>query len=603
MSRTLCLEGLVNKTTQTNIVLTVVLWSVVSMPVLGRIAATRARQAHPAVSRLFELVRRDFSGDNAYDTTAFIEQFWRIPGNSGFNESIFRVESILKEAGFVLEGEAGQGERLTYRIERRAMSRPTWEPISASLTLVGDAEPLLDSTLNRNLPCIYSHSTPDGGIDAEIVYVGRGQENDFRDLDVKGKIVFGETSPRWLYRQAIQRRGAIGMLCYSIPDFNQPKEHPQSISFSSMPLDDQGKAWGLMLSHRAYLEMKERMKAGPLRAHVEIKSRIHESEELTIIAQVRGSLVPEEEFVFSAHVQEPGANDNATGVGCLAEIARVSAELLKTGSIDPKRTLTFLWGDEITSTRRYVTEDANRARGIKWGISLDMVGEDTSRTGGTFLIEKMPDPSAVWPRGDDHFSEWGGQPIGLDRMKPHYFNDFIINRCLDQAAETGWVVGTNPFEGGSDHVPFLRAGIPGLLMWHFTDVYYHTDGDRIEMVSRDTLRNVGVSALVSALILTSADHDIAEAIRDEIVVAGRARFETELELSTAAVHAGQTLDSQAMILRAWIDWYVEAIRTCLLLPSGSLDEDWINRTHTVALEIELEWLDRLNGFLRLADGH
>ena len=38
---------------------------------------------------------------------------------------------------------------------------------------------------------------------------------------------------------------------------------------------------------------------------------------------------------------------------------------------------------------------------IKWGISLDMVGENTDITGGTFLIEKMPDPSAIWTRGND----------------------------------------------------------------------------------------------------------------------------------------------------------------------------------------------------------
>ena len=32
-------------------------------------------------------------------------------------------------------------------------------------------------------------------------------------------------------------------------------------------------------------------------------------------------------------------------------------------------------------------------------MSLDMVGEDVKKTGGSFLIEKMPDPSAIWTRG------------------------------------------------------------------------------------------------------------------------------------------------------------------------------------------------------------
>ena len=42
---------------------------------------------------------------------------------------------------------------------------------------------------------------------------------------------------------------------------------------------------------------------------------------------------------------------------------------------------------------------------------------------------------------------------------------------------------TNPFEGGSDHTPFLQFKKPGVLFWHFTDVFYHTDGDRLDKVS------------------------------------------------------------------------------------------------------------------------
>jgi len=70
--------------------------------------------------------------------------------------------------------------------------------------------------------------------------------------------------------------------------------------------------------------------------------------------------------------------------------------------------------------------------GIKWGISLDMVGEDTEKTGGTFLIEKMPDPSTIWTRGNDKHSEWGGQVLDKSPLKPHYLNDFILSRFKEQ---------------------------------------------------------------------------------------------------------------------------------------------------------------------------
>ena len=65
------------------------------------------------------------------------------------------------------------------------------------------------------------------------------------------------------------------------------------------------------------------------------------------------------------------------------------------------------------------------------------------------------------------------------------------------------MVKANPFEGGSDHTPFLNAKIPAVLFWHFTDQFYHTDRDRIEMVSPVTMENVGNCALATGLILAA----------------------------------------------------------------------------------------------------
>ena len=129
------------------------------------------------------------------------------------------------------------------------------------------------------------------------------------------------------------------------------------------------------------------------------------------------------------------------------------------------------WGDEIISTRRYVNDSTRNNPKTKWGISLDMVGENTAVTGGSFLIEKMPDPSAIWTRGNDKHSEWGGRPLKKEEMTPHYLNDFVISVFEQQGKFANWEVNTNPFEGGSDHVPFLRKDIPSVLFWHFTDQF------------------------------------------------------------------------------------------------------------------------------------
>ena len=521
--------------------------------------AVSASSPPPAVSRLFDAVRSAYSGDRALSTVAFVEQRWRWPGNRGFEESLGHIAEQLRAAGYVDEKAAKPADRLTFRIEQRPMSGPAWDPVDASLTIVGSPAPLLRWATNRNMLAVNSSSTPEGGVEAEVVSVGKGDNGAFDRVPVAGKIVFGEMSVGRLSNEA-RRRGAIGVLAYSMPAYTQPETHRTSIQFSSISADTGAKAWALLLSYDAREALQRALAAGPVRVRVITRSRFSRSVERTVIADVHGSVKPNERFVFSAHVQEPGANDNASGVGAQVEMARVVSSLVQAGTVDPRRSITFIWGNEIQQTRQYLA-DASRAQTVKWGLSLDMVGEDTEKTGGTFLIEKMPDPSAVWTRGDDHHTEWGGSPLTVDQLRPHFFNDFVLRRCLDQAAVTGWVVRTNPFEGGSDHVPFLDAHKPGVLFWHFTDVYYHTDGDRLPNVSPRELANVGISALVSALTLASADSATARALVAELERAALARLDAETALSVDALARGGDRGKERLILDTWTDWYRRAVRT------------------------------------------
>ncbi len=522
----------------------------------GRPALPPAMEAHRT------LAREAISGARARELVAFMDPSYRVPGNEPFNAALGRVVEILEEAGYREEGTVGSpAPVLTYRLERRPLEQPTWEPVSASLSLVGEAGPLVTLDTNINLVAANSYSTTPEGVEAELVDVGDGSPARWEGLDVGGKVVMGDGSPRRLFRRAVHEGGALGVLAWGLADYNRPEVNRNVARMSSIPHDPGARAWGLLLTTNARDALRDAAARGDARVRVRIDSRVYPSEELTLVADVRGSERPDERFVLSAHVQESGANDNASGVAALAEIARVLGEGLTTAAFRPQRTISMIWGDEIRSTRRYVQEDSARAAGIRWGMSLDMVGEDTEKTGGTFLIEKMPDPSAVWTRGDDRHTEWGGRPLSPDALFPHFFNDLVLNRCLDQAAGTDWVVGTNPYEGGSDHVPFLRAGIPGLLLWHFTDQFYHTDGDRLEMVSASTLENVSVCAVTTAMALTDPDGEVAVFLLGEVKEAGVRRLEREGELSRAAVRGGAPMEGEREILESWARWYDGALET------------------------------------------
>ena len=525
------------------------------------VRAQSQRDVPPAIARYFQLVRAEYSGERAKALVAYMGGWFRWPGNTAFDASLDRIVSQLRAAGYTRQNSTGAPARLTYRIEKRPLRGPAWDPVDASLTIVGDTSPLLALATNLNMLAINSYSTPDTGVVAEVVDVGNGTAADYDKVKVEGKLVLADASVAQLFAEAVQKRGAIGVLAYRMPAYTKPEINRSSIQFSSIPLDSVRRRFGMPISRGALDALRSALARGPVRVRAIVTTQLFPSVERTVVAEVHGSTLPDERFVFSAHVQEPGANDNASGVGALAEIARVLAKLSTSGAVQPQRTITMLFGNEIVQTRNFLADDSVRTRSVKWGLSLDMVGEDTKKTGGTFLIEKMPDPSAVWTRGDEKHSEWGGSAITKDKIVPHYFNDFLLARGLDQAATNGWVVKTNPFEGGSDHTPFLQFGKPGVVFWHFSDQFYHTDGDRLDKVSAATLQNVGISALVSALTLTTADGSMARSLVAELERAAIARLDVELALSRAAITAGGAAALERDILQTWADYYVNALAT------------------------------------------
>jgi hypothetical protein len=109
---------------------------------------------------------------------------------------------------------------------------------------------------------------------------------------------------------------------------------------------------------------------------------------------------------------------------------------------------------------------------------------------------------------------------------------------------------------------------PGLLLWHFTDVFYHTDNDRLENVSAATLANVGTSALVSALILASADSTVARGIVAETRAAAERRLDVETKLSLDTLARGGSVDHEGLILRTWASYYRDALRAATDIETG-----------------------------------
>ncbi len=465
------------------------------------------------------------------------------------------------------------------RIEEYPAGGRGWDHSRATVTLEGEDLPVFSREKDRVALAINSFGRAEGSVLLRLVDVGAGTAADYAGKDVKGAVVLGDAGLGALWREAVRGRGAAGVISTEIARYIRPKDPAQMseeqkdvLQWGSVPYDAQARAFGFKASWRAADRLRGALAKNPAaRVRVEIASSFYDSPARTLVAEIPGSSHPDQRIVIAAHVQEPGANDNATGCATLLSLAAALNTAIRNGQLPrPQRTITFLWLDEIRGSRQWLTAHPEEAKGVRYMFSMDMTGEDTAKTGGTFLIEKEADPSAVWPRPSDPNSEWGAGRVKVEALKGSLLNDVHLAMAKRRARDTGWVVRTNPYEGGSDHTVFANAGVPSLLNWHFTDRYYHTNQDTTDKVSTAEMKNVGVTVATSAYLLASAGEQDALAVVALLRRAALDRLALERrqgpDVVARAADRAAAEKVETDVLAAWIKWYGEAVDSVAALP-------------------------------------
>jgi aminopeptidase YwaD len=507
----------------------------------------------PLAERAYGAIKDRVDGAAAMDVVTFMDRFWRVSGNPGFNASVDRIRDGLQKAG------------VKNRVEEFAQRGRGWDYQRGTVSFADTGHILLSRERDRVSLCINSFSTP-GVVDAPLVDVGAGTPADYEGKNLKGAVVLGSAAAGQLWQEAVKARGAIGVISTAIAPYIRPADPAQFafpdqwdvFQWGSVPYDEAVKAFGFKASLRVATEMRDRLKKGPVTLKIDVQSTFYDGPSRMLVAEIPGTVKPDERIVMVAHIQEPGANDDASGCGTLYALALALQHAIAAKALPaPGRTLTFIWGDENRGSRHWLASDPQRAKGVQYMFSLDMTGEDVAKTGGTFLIEKQADPSAVWARPSDPHSAWGSSPVKAEELKGSLLNDVHLAICRRRARDTGWVVKTNPYEGGSDHTEFKNAGIPAVLDWHFTDRFYHTNLDRPDKTSAAEMVNVGVATATSAWFLASAAGEDALATVDLIARAADARLALERQQAASPE-----------IMAAWRRWYGEALESVRRLPVG-----------------------------------
>jgi aminopeptidase YwaD len=542
-----------------------------------RAGPERVQRMPPAGERAYQAVSSRFDSASAFEIVSFMDQYWRLAGNLGFNASIDHIRDRLLDAGFSTAVNAGS----TIRVDEFANEGHGWDYKVGTVTFEDDepgGEPLLSRERDRVSLAINSFPTVPGGVRARLVDLAGATAAEYEGKDIAGAIVLTDAPLGRVWQEAVKKRGAAGVISTAIARYVRPpgttqltEEQKDVLQWDSIPFDDALRSFGFKCSWRSAVRMRQRLSAGAVLLHVRIESSFANGPNRTLVAEIRGRTRPGERIVMVAHIQEPGASDNGSGCGTLYALARALNESIAIGALPPpERTLTFVWGDEVNGSREWIRGHPDEAARVRYMFALDMTGEDTGKTGGTFLIEKQADPSAAWPRPSDPHSEWGGSNVPATSLKGSLLNDLHLAVCRRRARDNGWIVRTNPYEGGSDHTVFAKAGVASLLNWHFTDRYYHTNQDRLDKVSAAEMANVATAVGTSAWVLAAADDRDARAVADIVAQAAEARLALERAQGRRIVEAAsdrqQSEVTERQVLEAWTRWYGEALDTVLELP-------------------------------------
>ena len=266
----------------------------------------------------------------------------------------------------------------TSRVEEFKSRGRGWDYQAATVSFADSGEVLLSRERDRVSLCINSFSTP-GVVEAPLVDVGAGAPADYEGKDVKGAVVLGSGAAGQLWQQAVKARGAIGVISTSIAAYIRPERSGAvrvSRSVGRLPVGQrpvrrggegvrvQGEPARRGEDARA---VEERSGQGEGRRQVDVLRR---PEPLLVVAEMPGTVKPDERIVMVAHIQEPGANDDGSGCGTLLALVLALHKAIAAKALAaPGRTLTFIWGDENRAQPRV----ADRASGPGEGRAVHVL--------------------------------------------------------------------------------------------------------------------------------------------------------------------------------------------------------------------------------------
>ena len=466
-------------------------------------------------------LRDESNGAAPYENLRYLTSLHRVPSTAQYDRAADFILQRAREYGlsdahseqFTIDGTKTYGLMRSYlgwNVEEARL----WE-VRPEHLLLGDwaTDPIRLADYSRS-----------ADVEAELVDVGNGaSEADYKDKDVRGKIVLADGVLARVQAVAIGAHGAAGIVS-DMPN--------QTTAWAG--LDKTIVRWGhldarqpagfaFMVSRQTAEALRARLRAGDavvLNAHV--KATVGPGHWTVVTATIPGtesdspnsdaSNSGEGEIIYSCHLdhERPGANDNGSGCVTILESARVLARSIKTGVLPrPKRTLRFIWGPEVEGTMAFLASHPEIRKRARANIHMDMVGGDFFKNKSVFHVTATPWslPSFVTDVGAVFLDAIRAAASGYAAGELPAADGIVETRAGELGSRNELVADVTPYSSGSDHDDYDSStiAVPSLYLRDWPDIYIHTDHDSLEQIDATKLRRVALLGAASGYVYASVD--------------------------------------------------------------------------------------------------
>ena len=538
----------------------------------------------------------EVSGETAFNHILEMSAYNRNRPESEYKTTLWEAEYVLQMLNEY---------RLPGAEIERFEGRPTWDGVKGELWEISPGRKKIADY--DDLRAMLASGSQDADVEAELVWVGEGSEQELEGIDLAGKIVVTSASAGRVHNRAVEQ-GALGVISFDSP---RPLVDPIQIPWSGLRGRGDNTTFAFYLPPREGHILRDRLIRGEeISVHAVVDTETYDLDLQVPTCVIPGTDPDAGEIIFSAHLFEgytkQGANDNISGSAAILEVARALHTMMEEGRIPrTKRNIRFIWVPEFSGTGPWVVKHADLMEKTLCNINLDMVGLWLSKSQSFFNLERTTYGNAHYINDVmENYYRYIGETNRVSLVlsgRGGYINRIVAPSGSDEP----FYYAIEAHYGASDHEVFndWAVGVPGVMMITWPDHYYHTSEDRPDKCDPTQMKRCSIIAAAAAYTIASAEENMAGKIAGEVFSNGIRRMGHQLqrgldELGTADKEGFANLYKKARgYINATLLNETETLETVLeLSPGNNQLMDYVQKQSRVMKSIaegQLEVLDQL----------